>query len=660
MAARHHHYCRKLAVAAFVFFGVTVAGLWVVVEDFDWNQVRGWLSQRASEAAGRPVEIRGNLRLVWQQPSAHEAGPARWIPWPQLDAEDVAVGNPAWADASNMMRARQLRVTLRVLPLLERRLVFERIEIDGLSANLLRDKQGRNNWTFAPPPRQDGDAPWQIDIHRLLLRDGRVTLADAPHALDLEAQIASIVQPPYGVNFSVRGEYRGTPVIGTGRAGSLLALREGGQAYPLEVHLHSGKLSVAAVGKITDLRPPAQFDVKLDLAAPSMAEIYGLTHVTLPDTPPFTTSGRLYGRNWKGSGRYTFEDFSGRVGASDLSGTLVFAMHEPRPLLSGAVRSKLLRFADLGPSIGAKPGAPRTPGRVLPSERLRVERLDAMDAQVKFSADRLVHTADIPADDVHTTIRLDDGVLTLDALELGLAGGKVAGQITLDSRQTDLKARVRGTLKQLQMKKLMPGVPELYNSLGLINARVVLGGSGDSVARILAGADGEVQITMNRGSFSKLLLEEAGLNIGSVVLTNLFGDRQIQLNCLVGDFRLRHGVAVTRSFLLDTDDARVPMTGTISLADETLDLTLTPQQKALRVLSLRAPLYVKGTFKQPRVSVDKGVVAARVGGAVALGAVAPLAAVVPLVAVSPEADQADCVQLPERPPSDDEHVTRIR
>ena len=38
------------------------------------------------------------------------------------------------------------------------------------------------------------------------------------------------------------------------------------------------------------------------------------------------------------------------------------------------------------------------------------------------------------------------------------------------------------------------------------------------------------------------------------------------------------------------------------------------------MISLRAPIYVRGSFQHPSISVDKGVMAMRAGGAIALAA----------------------------------------
>ena len=100
----------------------------------------------------------------------------------------------------------------------------------------------------------------------------------------------------------------------------------------------------------------------------------------------------------------------------------------------------------------------------------------------------------------------------------------------------------------------------------------------------------------------------------------------------------------TRQFIVDTDDATLHVDGTINLENEQLDLTLRPDSKGVRIFSLRSPLYVKGTFSDPDVSVDKGVLALRAGGALALAAVAPFAALLPLVNAGP-GEQSECAAL---------------
>ncbi|NLC35564.1 MAG: AsmA family protein, partial [Alcaligenaceae bacterium] len=168
------------------------------------------------------------------------------------------------------------------------------------------------------------------------------------------------------------------------------------------------------------------------------------------------------------------------------------------------------------------------------------------------------------------------------------------------------------------------------------------------IAGLLGTSNGELSLALSRGTISRFLMEAAGLNIANVIFVKLFGDEQVMLECLVADFAVKEGVMQTRLFVLETEDAIVTMEGSVSLKNETLNLDIRPQNKTLRIFTLRSPLYAKGSFKHPDVGVQAGPVAARAGAAVALGVIAtPLAALVPLLNVGSGDDHA-CSALGEK------------
>jgi uncharacterized protein involved in outer membrane biogenesis len=87
-------------------------------------------------------------------------------------------------------------------------------------------------------------------------------------------------------------------------------------------------------------------------------------------------------------------------------------------------------------------------------------------------------------------------------------------------------------------------------------------------------------------------------------------------------------------FTLDTDDAVINMDGTVNLRTEEMNLNIHPRTKGFRVFSLRSPLYVRGTFKDPNVGVQAGALTARGVAAIGLGLLNPFAALIPLIAPS--------------------------
>ncbi|WP_063550827.1 AsmA family protein [Burkholderia territorii] len=459
--------------------------------------------------------------------------------------------------------------------------------------------------------------------------------------------------PTYAFGLKVDGRYKNVPISGTGKVGGVLAVENATQPFPLQADVKAGDTRLAIVGTLTDPMHLAALDLRLWLQGTSMSHLYQITGITLPDTPPYATEGRLVGNIKQHASTFRYEDFNGRVGGSDLRGTLTWAQREPRPKLSGELVSNLLQFSDLAPVIGADSAASKAkrgdttrqpPDRVLPVATFRTERWSAIDADVKFTGRKLIKSAQLPITNLYTHILLQDGVLSLEPLQFGVAGGTLATNAHLDGSRTPLKGRFTLAARHLRLKQLFPTQKVMQTALGEINGDASLSATGNSPAALAATSTGEVKALVTNGRISLLLMEAAGLNVANVVYEKLFGTRDVNINCAAIDFVANDGMLEPKVFALDTDDALINVDGPINLRDESIDLKIHPHTKGFRVFSLRSPLYAKGTFKNPKVGVDAGALALRAGAMVGLGLINPFAALIPLIAPSNNRD-VPCSEL---------------
>jgi uncharacterized protein involved in outer membrane biogenesis len=634
----------------------------VILLNFDWNRAKPWLNERTSEALGRPFAIAGDLSLTWERQAAELVAPDEtWrgmIPWPHLVAQDIHIGNPTAMTATaptEMASIRQLAFSLNPLALLDKKIAIPVLSFDSPVVSLLRGADGRNNWTFR---NDEKPSPWHLELQRVVFAKGSVHLIDALKYADVTADIDTLdTESGYGVAWQLRGKFNGEEVSGYGKAGAVLSLQHQIAPYPIMADLRIGQTVIAFDGTLTKPTDLAALDMRLKLSGVSMARLYALIGVLLPETPPFATEGHLIGTLSPQGGHWIYEKFSGKVGSSDIGGSLDYQSKQPRALLSGTVVSHMLQFSDLAPLIGADSNASKArrgaavvqpANKVLPVEPFKTERWTSIDADIKFSAEKIIRDKELPINKLTTNLHLQDGVLSLLPLNFDMAGGSLSSNIVLDGSgkvgKDAIKATMNMTGRHLKLKQLFPAMQPLQASVGEINGDASLSARGNSVASLLGASNGEIRTLINQGTVSKLLLEEMGLNIGSVILTSLGGDRQVKLNCMATDFGVTNGLMQTRSFIIDTDDAILDVSGNINLAQEQLDLTIRPNSKGLRVLSLRAPLYVRGSFKQPTVTVDKGVLAMKAGGAIALAVFAPLAALAPLIKTGP-GENSECARL---------------
>lgn len=625
-----------------------------VLAQYDWNHIKPWLNARVSEATGRPFAMNGDLSIKWRRSDAEESSWHGWVPWPHVSARDIVFGNPDWVKAApNMAEVRHVTFSLSPLALLGKKIVVQNLFLDEPLLFLERAKDGKNNWTL----KSDAPSKWQFELKQIGFSKGKVHFVDAIKRADVYVNVDTLKDSAasgYDLDWKVSGSLDKEAVNGGGKAGAILSLQQQSTPYPVEANVRIGKTTVAFKGSLTNPRSLAALDVRLKLAGVSMAKLYALTGIPFPQTPAFATEGRLIGKISKHGSEWKYEKFSGRVGSSDLSGTFEYQSKQPRPYLKGALVSNVLKLQDLAPLIGADSRASKAnrdavtvqpPDKVLPVEPFKTERWTGIDADVKFTGRKIERDKQLPIENLVTDLHLQDGVLSLQPLNFGIAGGNLISTIVMDGRGKLIKAQMKISARHLKLKQLFPAFQPMQASLGEINGDASLSATGNSVAALLGSSNGEIKALINDGTVSKLLLEKIGLNIGSVILTQITGDRQVKLNCMASDFTVTNGLMQTRTFLIDTEDAFLDITGQINLAQEQLALTIKPDTKTLRVISLQAPLYVTGSFKSPKVNVDKGVLALKAGAAVALGVLAPvLTAVIPLVNVGPGKD-SDCARL---------------
>jgi AsmA protein len=283
-------------------------------------------------------------------------------------------------------------------------------------------------------------------------------------------------------------------------------------------------------------------------------------------------------------------------------------------------------------------------GRVLPDLPFKTDRWGSVDAEVTLKATTIRHAKELPLENLVTHMSLRDSVLTLDPLDFGVAGGHLDAVISLDGRKDPIQARARVRARKILIARLFPTVELSKTSIGQLNGEINLAGKGNSVGRMLASSSGKVGLVVADGEISKLMMEKAGLHLWEILELKVTGDKLVKLRCAVADLDVREGTMHAAALIFDTEVTTIVGTGSIDLAQEKLDLTLNQKTKNTSPVALRSPIYVRGSFARPDVAVDKGRVAMRAIGAIALGMVNPLLALLPLIDAGPGKD-SDCGQL---------------
>ena len=625
---------------------VLLAVLFIAI--FGWNWLRAPIERMTLDKTGRELVIGGELELKFGWPR------------PRIHAGAVSFANPAWAKEKQMVSADGVEIEIDLPQLLMRNIVLPEVRLERPVVFLEEGSGGRRNWLL-DLNQQDEQA--RIRIDRLMLDQGRLGYDDAAQKTSIRAELstglpASGKQPAgAGVSFTAQGKYKGMPLKAQGSGGPVLGLRDESTPYPLKAELVVGHTGIKADGTITSLLKFTAMDMRLALRGDSLAQLYPLLGIAFPETRAYATEGHIVhsGRSWR------YEKFSGRIGDSDIAGSVQVDTGGTRPALKADLVSKLLDFADLGPLIGARPGsvqaakeaaplpaqtAAPTPARarVLPDMPFKTDRWDSVDAEVTLKAKTIRRAKALPLEDLLAHLSLRDSVLTLDPLNFGVAGGDLNAVISLDGRQDPIQARARVRAKKILIAKLFPTVDLSKSSIGQVNGEFDLSGKGNSVRRMLASSSGKVGLVVANGEISKMMMERIGLHLWEILVLNVTGDKLVKLRCGVADFEVKEGIMRADALIFDTEVTTIIGSGNIDLRQEKLDLTLNQKTKNTSLVALRSPIYIRGSFARPEAGVDKGRMAVRALGAIALGIASPILALLPLIDAGPGKD-SDCAQL---------------
>ena len=652
-----------------LYSSLAVAGLLVILVAvlalLDWDMLRGPIARVASTKSGRTVTIPGHLRVHL------------WSSTPTLTIEDLRVANPSWELPRPLLQLQRLQVQIELSQLFRGHLVLKKVEIDQPDLYLHQEKSGRANWTNdnvaptnpnAPPPK-----PFSLPaIHELIIQSGKIELADDLRRLQVSGTIQADERATTNQSdaFHIKGQ--GTinkePFAMSVTGGALLAV-DPEHPYPFSLSITAGRNEIDASGKVLKPFDLGQLELQAAVKGKDLAELFYLTQLALPNSPPYSVQATIT----RDGEHFTVGNIKGTLGSSDIGGTIDVDASHPRPMVTANLQSRHLLLADFGAVTGAKAtaatsldkggastaatsptsksGSPAAPAHLFPDARLQTDRVRAMDADVRFKATS-IDAGKVPFKQVELHARLKDGVLALEPVQFEMPEGRLSGNINIDARekipQVHMDVRAIGIdLEQLKGSK--PGATASVD--GVMQARAMIDGRGDSVHRLMAVANGSFVAVIPHGDIRAAFPELLGIDLKGVGLLITGDDGRAPIRCGVAKFDIAQGTASAQNIVVDTQDVVITGHGKVNLGTEALDLSIRGQPKKIHLVRVRAPIDIRGQLIKPSFALDSANLAKQSGVAVALGTLlTPVAAILAFVDPGLAKDQ-DCGQLLAQSPT---------
>lgn len=619
-----------------IVLGMLFAALVVLIVLFDWNWFKGPVERIVQARTGREFRIDGNLDVDLGRITT-------------VRADALAFGNADWSKEPTMASADRAELDVELWPLIfKRESRLPEIRLTSPKLRLETGPKGVGNWVFGDQTDDN-----EVQFRKIWIDEGRLQFFDHPKKTDIDISVNSAEPTSKDTAPSIEirgnGHWTGSHFTLSGRAESPLELSNTDKPYRIDLRAQAGSTRAHARGDLVDPFQVRDLDLRLALSGQNLEDLYPLIGLATPATPPYRFDGRLK----RNDDVWRYENFTGVVGDSDLGGTATVTVGRKRPLLVANLVSKRLDFDDLAGFVGAAPQAGgneatnpelRTQAaqaaadpRVLPDTPYDLAKLRSMDADVRWKAHR-INAPKLPLDDMDAHLKLDAGILRLEPLNFGVAGGDIRSVIRMDAREKTIRTRAQISARRLDLSKLFPDAKLTQDAVGRIGGDIAITGTGNSIAAMLGSADGDIVLGMGRGQISNLLMELAGLDIAEALKFLITKDRKVPIRCAFGDFAVSNGVMQARALAFDTSDTIIVGKGQISLKDETLDLELRPRPKDRSFFALRSPLVAGGTFKDPSFRPDFKRLGLRGAVALALGSIAPPAALLATLELGPGED----------------------
>jgi hypothetical protein len=308
-----------------------------------------------------------------------------------------------------------------------------------------------------------------------------------------------------------------------------------------------------------------------------------------------------------------------RVGESDLRGRVALRFAREALSIEADFEAGELLASDVLDAVSAPPDAE------VASELdalLPFDAVEDVDLDLKLRAEVLYANAGV-ARELEAQLRSEPGGLRVSLTRGSIAEGAIAGELRVDLAQEPPRLELKLSLGDASLATLAPDA-FFEGALGL---DLDMHGSGDTLRKLLAGANGRTHLTVSEALLTEDALGALGRDLFSLLPSDdrEEADRRVHCAVLHAGFEAGRGAVLT---VVDTPDASLAGRGSLDLGSLSGDLLLKPRPRRASLGAVKLPIRISGPLDALRVGVDKRELASALGKALGLSLLNPLGVLV--------------------------------
>ena len=632
----------------FILFAVLIVSVVVFIQTFDLNSYKAYAEKMVQEQLGRKLSLNGEAYLGISLV-------------PTIILEDVELANPSWAKNPQMVKVKKLDVKFAILPLLKQQIVIDKVILEEPLINLEVAQNGDASWDFpaldtpqAQQPKK-AESGWLISVANatetvapaetsspdamltsivakmVQIENGSLVYDDAQSGDKIEVVInhldLSIPTPDDLITLDVDAVYNGEQIIASGTVGSITqALAT--KVYPINLQVKAYGMAAKANGNLNNMFSNLTYSLNLQLVNPQGNF----------NAPEIVFDGLVNGGLDNVKTKISQLSVAGNV----MSGELDADISQKVPFVRANLQSSQIdvqkfmpqQQAFVLPNLNLISSAQAA--NYIPAELIPYDVLKTLNAVFDLSVGNLIVDKAFSIQNVVAKGTLQNGVLTINPLNLSFGGGDISSELNVNAnaKSLSLKANSKNLkLQNLHKEFQITGANDFgIKSGGDTTVYINLQSSGNTYRQVFEGLKGQTAIVLNQSVIQTGNLSFFTGNFLTQILDTLQIKRKtmdMDVRCAVVRADFANGRATfPQGIALNATQMSLVSDGYVNLVDDKISFTLQPFSGKVvdtnLAQALSSFLKISGTVENPTIRLDNKETVKAVIGVIAIGGTAYL------------------------------------
>lgn len=603
----------------------------------DLTRFKSPLEDLGAKLLGRPVQIEGPIVVATSLE-------------PSFSLQGLQIQNPENFEQKDFLLMQEVRLQVRLLPLLKKKVHIPEFKVHNLSVTLEENEQEEVNWIFGA--QQQGNADVAENTEEPGKAEGDKAVTNSANRPAVHLQNDSLVVEvldlqDISVAYFGKGEVEpkrfllskcnGAMDVGQpmkldikGKSGdydyfalvSLASLEEFlvENSTWVEIDLNIAETDFTMVGNLDLEKAARSLTLSTSVEGENLSSFGEFLRLDLPPFTPYKLTTELHIQK----GQAELRKLKVETGVSSLIGNARIEKVDEKVAASLDLHSPLIQIDDFVFEDWSWQGAEQEVDEAMATEEvvnekeqpvnenkhegdnkgiLHPEVLKKADCSLRVVMDKVESGEDFLGSG-QLEVTLKDGRLNVAPLSLQLPGGGIDLEASLKPGIAKSEATLNVLIENFDIGILVRRSEPESDMGGNVNLRIDMSSSAASIPDLLRSGKGYFDFSGELQNFKAGVIDLWAVNLVSAIVSSTKNESQI--NCAVGRWSAQDGLLISDAFFVDTSKIRICADGRVNLKEEKLKIRVTPKAKKAEFFSLATPVKLQGTFADLHVKLGRG------------------------------------------------------